>query len=534
MTLKSITLRSIVVLFLFSTLTSAQEKPRENSQVQPPRIDLLKLESSKPNLKPDGEGLTSYKIQYLFKSGVTRVKPYDSNTAIELPTGYTLFNNLAYVVDTDAVYSGPNQIVFRVPSALNAESFNQLRILYADDDPAQPEKPRWVDITVTPEVPEEVLRSNFSKTALLPDFATRTLNATTEKAVRFLVVASRDEKLARDNFTVDLQLKATVSTDSVMEGREINYSFEITNHGPETATAISFTSQIDPEFVSLGQSQGKCRFEAQNIYCNLGELKKGATASITYHGRCRWDFIIDGQPIQSNGMSSNSWVQAAEMDSNFRNNEAYLSTPVKEDPNRKPVISIVKPAGETFLVGPKVNLKIVANAYDPDGTISEVEFFDETGSLGLGKLTAPKTYEIDYQTEKYGSHFLRALATDNQGRPALTPYATFIVNGPVQIRITDPKPDFLLDPPRDDFVVKLRAVNPKGTIKNIVVYISEGSGSRLKQAAQLVGKDEYVATFKSLGWECTLGPCHVWAVATDDLDVATTSSVTSFRVARRE
>ena len=116
----------------------------------------------------------------------------------------------------------------------------------------------------------------------------------------------------------------------------------------------------------------------------------------------------------------------------------------------------------------------------------------------------------------------------------MTPYATFIVNGPVQIRITHPKPDFLVDPPRDDFVVKLRAVNPKGTIKNIVVYISEGSGSRLKQTAQLVGKDEYVATFKSLGWECTLGPCHVWAVATDDLDVATTSSVTSFRVARRE
>lgn len=536
-TLKSITLRSIVALTLISTLhllTSAQEKPRENATVPPPRIELLKLEGSKPNLKADGEGLTSYRIYHLFKSGVTRVKPYDSNTAIELPTGYTLFNNLAYIVDTDAVFSGPNQIVFRVPSAANTESFSQLRILAADDDPAQPEKPRWMDITVTPELPAEVLREGFSKTALLPDFATRTLNATTELAVRFLVVAMRDEKIARDNFTADLQLKATVSTDSVMEGREINYSFEITNHGPDTATAISFKSQIDPLFVSLDHSQGKCRFDAQNIYCNLGELKKGTTASITYHGRCWPDFISDGQPIQSNGMSSNSWVQAAEMDSDYHNNEVYLKTPVKEDPNRKPVISIVKPAGETFLVGPKVSMNIVANASDPDGTISEVEFFDKRGSVGLGKLTAPNTYEILYQTETFGSHFLRALATDNQGRAAMSQYAIFIVNGPIQIRITDPKPDFLLDPPRDEFVVKLRATNPKGTIKNILVYISEGSGSQLKQTAQFVRRDEYVASFKSLTWECSFGPCYVWAVATDDLDVETISPAISFRVARRE
>lgn len=86
-TLKSITLRSIVALTLISTihlLTSAQEKPRENATVPPPRIELLKLEGSKPNLKADGEGLTSYKIYHLFKSGVTRVKPYDLNTAIEL------------------------------------------------------------------------------------------------------------------------------------------------------------------------------------------------------------------------------------------------------------------------------------------------------------------------------------------------------------------------------------------------------------------------------------------------------------------
>jgi len=533
--LRSITLRFMLlslILTLHLLTTSAQEKPRDNEPVPPPRIELLSLDGSKPNLKPDGEGLTSYKIYYLYKQGVTRVKPYDSE--VKLPTGYTLFNNLAYIVDSESVFSGPNQIVFRVPSAANAEVFNQLRILAADVDPAEPEKPRWVDITVTPAVPDQILHPGFSKPALLPNFATRTLNAVTGNAVRVLLVALRDENIARDNFTVDLQLKTTVSTDSIMEGREINYSFEITNHGPDTATAISFASQIDPLFVSLDQSQGKCRFDAQNIYCNLGDLKKGATATITYRGRCQWDFIFNGQPIQSNGMSANSGVGAAEMDSDPHNNEVFLSTPVKEDPNRKPVISIIKPEDQTFLVGPKVNMSVVAKAHDPDGTISKVEFFDETGSIGLGKLTAPNTYEIPYQTETFGQHLLRALAIDNQGRPALSQYAGFLVNGPIQIQITDPKPDFLLDPPRDEFVVKLRATNPKGKIKNIFVYISAGSGSQLKQTAQFVSKDEYIATFKSLTWECSFGPCFVWAVATDDLDVETTSRAISFRVALRE
>jgi hypothetical protein len=49
-------------------------------------------------------------------------------------------------------------------------------------------------------------------------------------------------------------------------------------------------------------------------------------------------------------------------------------------------------------------MNIVANASDPDGTISEVEFFDKRGSIGLGKLTAPNTYEIPYQTETFGTH----------------------------------------------------------------------------------------------------------------------------------
>jgi uncharacterized repeat protein (TIGR01451 family) len=533
-------MRSIVALCLTITLPViclAQQKTQKTEpQSRLPRVDILKLNGSQPNLTAEGEGITSYKISDLFKRGVTRVKPFDLDFKLELPTGYTLFNNLAYVVDSEAVFSGPNDIVFRIPSASTQESFNQLRILFAQGDRVEPEKAIWTDITIASSSQSEDARRYLSKTEidnLAPDFSTRTLHAFTEQSVRVFVVALKDSSVARDRFSADLQVKARASSDVVMEGREIEYNFDITNNGPDTATAISFSSQIGPDFISLKQSQGKCRFEAQNIYCNLGELKKGDTATITYRGRCTWNFWSETRPAQANYIYSASNVFAAEVDSLGDNNSFTVFTTVKADPNRPPVVSITKPKSETLLTGPDVTVNIVANAYDPDGSISEVEFFDRGLPIGKGKLTSQNTYELEYHTNAFGRHYVRAVTVDNQGRPATSQYADFIVNGPIQIQITDPKPNFVKNPPHDEFVVKLKATNPKGKIKKIFVYISEGSGSQLKQEAQLAGEDEYVAKFKSLTWECSgLGLCQVIAVATDDLDVETTSSIVTFRVNR--
>src|SRR5437588_5951538 len=114
-----------------------QDKPQGPG---PPKVDLLTLSGSKPELTPAGEGITSIKISDLFKIGATQVKPFDSSFKIELPVGYTLFNNLAYMIDSEAVFSGPNDFVFRIPSAVTKEAFDKLRVLVADDDQADPQK----------------------------------------------------------------------------------------------------------------------------------------------------------------------------------------------------------------------------------------------------------------------------------------------------------------------------------------------------------------------------------------------------------
>ncbi len=531
--LKSTTIRTAlrsalalsVILMLSHKESFAQGNSVERSKA--PSIELLTMSGSSPSLTADGEGITSFKTLSLYKLGPTRVKPLDSSFKTELPTGYTLFNNLAYGIHSEAVFSGPNDVTFRIPSASTIESFEKLRILYAEVDDAEPEKPLWVDVTLTPMIAEH-WKGYLSKIEFeerLPNFKTRTLHAFMAGGY-VLVVALKDSAISRDRFSADLRMTADVTPEPVMEGREIKYSFEITNYGPDTATAVSFHSYVDPEFVSLNQSQGKCRFAAQNIYCNLGELQKGAKATIVYRGTCRWDFYHGDGPVQGGGLRATPNVGSAEGDPNHENNHPLVGTPVLKDPNHSPVVVIVQPLNRSeFSVGPDATVNIVANASDQDGTVSKVEFFDQGKPIGVGKLTGQNAYELAYHDVAFGRHSLRAVATDNQGRPQDSGSADFTVNGPIQIQITNPKPNLVLNLPHDLFSVSVRASNPNGIIKKIVVYLSAGWGQQSTQVAQSVGKDKYTATFKELTRECGAGPCYVWAVATDDAGIESTNTV---------
>ena len=495
-------------------------------------VELLTMSGSKPNLTADGVGITSYKTSDLFKRGITRVRPFDLNFKIELPTGYTLYNNLAYVVSSEAVFSGPNDITFRVPADTAKESFENLRILFAQRDNAAPEKPRWLDVTVLPSGAEE-FKSYLSKADFeerLADFKTRTLHALLEQDPGVLVVALKDPKAARDSFVADLQVKGSTIPESVIEGREIQFSFEITNNGPDTATAVSFESQIDPEFISLSQSQGACRFEAQNIYCNLGDLAKGAKATVIYRGRCRWGFFSEGKPTQSGMFPAGPMVRSPEGDPNAENNFLTLAPEVEPDPNQPPVVAIVKPKDQEFFVGPNASVAIVVNAEDKDGAVSKVELFDQGIPIGVGKLTGPNTYELIYRNVAFGPHWLKVRATDNQGRPQESQFTDFIVNGPVQLQITEPKPNFVMIPPHDLLPVRLTATNPKGTVKEVSVKVYQIGGGQSVQAAHLAGKDEYAAEFKDLASLCFLGECYIVAVAKDNAGLETTSSTLFFKL----
>src|SRR5215813_2706398 len=119
-------------LFLILAIVSVASAQEEG---QLPQWELLTMNGSKPNLSAAGEGVTSYKFVDLYTRGKSSVSLFDPAKLpfkVELPAGYTLYNKLVYAIDTEAMFSGPSDITFKLPSVSSKETFGQLRIMYPE------------------------------------------------------------------------------------------------------------------------------------------------------------------------------------------------------------------------------------------------------------------------------------------------------------------------------------------------------------------------------------------------------------------
>ena len=84
------------------------------------------------------------------------------------------------------------------------------------------------------------------------------------------------------------------------------------------------------------------------------------------------------------------------------------------DPDQLPIVNISSPADEaTFFPGQGTT--ILANAFDPDGSITNVQFYVDGFLLGSGVLNGSNQYSIAWDTAYAGPHVLTAVATDNDG-----------------------------------------------------------------------------------------------------------------------
>ena len=84
------------------------------------------------------------------------------------------------------------------------------------------------------------------------------------------------------------------------------------------------------------------------------------------------------------------------------------------DPDVFPVVTISAPTDEaTFNAGDTVN--ITANAFDPDGSLSAVEFYSGAFLLGTGTLSGTNQYSFTWPNVFAGSYELTAVAVDNEG-----------------------------------------------------------------------------------------------------------------------
>jgi hypothetical protein len=117
------------------------------------------------------------------------------------------------------------------------------------------------------------------------------------------------------------------------------------------------------------------------------------------------------------GSPSNSVVTIADND-------------VPAETNRPPVVRIVSPQGGAVFTAP-ANITLIAQASDPDGQVSTVEFFEGTNSIALTTnlpvLNPIGPFVFSWPKVPAGEYTLTAKATDYQGAMS--------VSDPVHIRV---------------------------------------------------------------------------------------------------
>src|SRR6185503_76173 len=149
--------------------------------------------------------------------------------------------------------------------------------------------------------------------------------------------------------------------------------------------------------------------------------------------------------------------------------------------NVPPTVTITSPAEGALFISP-ADIKIIANATDIDGTISQVQFFQATNFLATTTLpVAPDFYSTLWTNVAPGTYQLTAKATDDEGATALS--------SPVNITVIDCLP-LSSDAPKMNwqttlFEQKVRITNPTLTQLSAVRVSVRGlrEGTRVYNAS---------------------------------------------------
>jgi Bacterial Ig domain len=117
------------------------------------------------------------------------------------------------------------------------------------------------------------------------------------------------------------------------------------------------------------------------------------------------DREIDGLVPYNLGWPSNALVTIAET--------------VTPHTNQPPLVRLLSPADNAGFIAP-ATIQLVAQARDPDGTVTNVEFFAGTTSLGTGTNTMgrgfyPGLFSLTWSNVAKGNYVITAVVTDNLG-----------------------------------------------------------------------------------------------------------------------
>jgi hypothetical protein len=98
--------------------------------------------------RTDQSGPVSIDYFNLYEEGPLMVTAIDPTAIGNLPNGYTVYDNLAYDIKTEAVVSGPHRVTFELPSGIDPIVLANLRVFHKTGDPNNPAGTMLVDRTV--------------------------------------------------------------------------------------------------------------------------------------------------------------------------------------------------------------------------------------------------------------------------------------------------------------------------------------------------------------------------------------------------
>lgn len=481
------------------------------------------------------DGPTNITFGYLYKDGKVGFSDVDPAKVAPMPRGYVSYRNEGFKVETDALVSGPNVIDFAVPSVSDRAVFGNLRVLCTVWDKVD-EKPFWMDCTIDPPDPHA------------RDFDARRVSARTEDSGTF-ALALRDQFDAPLPLAeADLSVEIIAPAGRALANSELNFEVRVTNHGPGDAADIKVSGAgfSSNEFVSASgpaEGNGRCRQDGSNYGCKLDRLAKGETA--IFHLVLRPAETLHGQLAGNQPLFLNALAYCPQQDPHPDNNHGEVSIKVWPDPNAAPTLKLLSPAEGTVFISP-TNIKLSAEASDPDGKVVKVEFYDGRKLIGAGRAESKGVYTLDWADAPPGQHVLTVIVMDDGGRADYETTSIF-VNGALSVSIRSPQPDAVISVKamsRGENGIAFEplsfdaeaAIGPRGRkVKEVAFVLNYTAiysvGRQIREVAKPAGVDAatgetlYAATFKELG----PGSYSMTAVATDEDGIESISRVT-FRV----
>lgn len=155
-------------------------------------------------------------------------------------------------------------------------------------------------------------------------------------------------------------------------------------------------------------------------------------------------------------------------DKNAVTTSPAVAIKVNPKPNQSPIVAITQPTANQIFTAP-TNVTISANASDPDGTISKVEFYNGS-TLLTTKTSSP--YTFTWQNVAAGIYTVVAKAYDNLGATAQTAVNVTINPNPIVpiCTITTPRDGEIFQAPANITINVDAFVPNKSPIQSVSIF----------------------------------------------------------------